>query len=131
VGDIDLRLKPIKPKIFLSKPNREIISKISEAYDVNRKMSLTSLYELKFKIHYYLEVNNAIERNKNVDLIKERYHIQLKIGHKTEWYIITKINDKMDDSGDYKEIECVLLPHELRDKLIRGYSVDAYNARQV
>lgn len=131
LGDIDLNLKPIKPKIFLAKPNREIVSKISEAYDVNRKTSLTSLYELNFKIPFFIEVNNELVRNKNVDLIKERYHIQLKIGQKTEWYIVTLINDKMDDNGDYKEVKCLLLPQELNDKLIRGYSVDAYNARQV
>src|SRR5690606_36940746 len=42
-----------------------------------------------------------------------------------------EINDSMDDRGDHKEVKCVLLPLELKDKKIRGYSVDAYNARQV
>jgi phage minor structural protein len=131
VGDIDVNLRPKIPELFLTKPNREIIDKISEAYDIKRETPITSLYELNFKIPYYIDINNEIYRNDTVDLIKERYHIKFVSGNKIEWYIITKIEDKADDNDEYKEIHCRLLPQELNDKLIREYSVESYNARQV
>ncbi|TVX98046.1 hypothetical protein FPZ45_17150 [Cohnella terricola] len=131
LGDIDDRLKPIQPKYFIAKPNGEIVSKISEAYDDRRVASLTSLNTLSFKIPFHMEENNRLVRNRNTDLIRERYRIKVELGHKVEWYIVMKITDVMGDKGDSKEVECLYLPQELNDKLIRGYAEEALNASEV
>ncbi len=131
LGDIDYHLKPQNISIFIAKPNREIISKIAEAYEINRKISLNELYSLSFKIPFGISENNAPIRNKNVDVLKERQHIKIIIGNKEEWYIVTKISDKADNQGDSKEVMCTYLPYELGDKLIGGYEEESKHARQV
>jgi phage minor structural protein len=131
LGDIDINLRLINPQIFIAKPNREIIAKVSEAYGVNRSISLESLFTVSFKIPFYIEQNSELVRNRNVDIIKERYHIKVQNGDKIEWYIVTKIVDVMDSKGDSKEIQCIYLPQELSDKLIGRYAEDAKNAREV
>lgn len=131
LGDINYNLKPTRPKIFLCKPNGDIVSKISEAYNINRKTALTELFSFSFNMPYYIEENNELARNRNIDLIKERFYIKLEIGSKIEWYIITKIIDSMSDQEDHKSIECIFLPQELADKTIASYSEESKNARQV
>lgn len=131
LGDIDYNLKPVEAVIFIAKPNREIIAKVSEAYDKSRSLSLTSLFTFSFKIPFYVEQSSELVRNRNTELIKERYHIKVQIGSQIEWYIVTKITDTTDNRGDSKEIECVYLPQELSDKLISGYEAVSVNAREV
>ena len=131
LGDLDFNLKPIRPKIHIAKANREIIAKVSEAYDITRKTSLLEIFSFSFKIPYYVEENSTLVRNRNADIIRERYHVKVDIGNKTEWYIISKITDVASEDGDAKEIECVYLPQELNDKKISGYKEDAKNAREV
>ncbi|MBW7474077.1 phage tail protein [Paenibacillus oenotherae] len=131
LGDIDYNLKPVEAVIFIAKPNREIIAKVSEAYDKSRSLSLTSLFSFSFKIPFYVEQNSELVRNRNADLIKERYHIKVQIGNQSEWYIVTKIMDTTGNQGDSKEIECLYLPQELNDKLISRYEAVSLNAREV
>lgn len=131
LGDIDYNLKPIEPKIFLHKPNEEYVGKLSEAYNVNRKTSLTELFSLSFELPYYVTENNQLVRNRNIDLIRDRYYVKVMIGAKVEWYIITKITESMSDSGDSKRVECIYLPQELNDKNIGSYSAESKHAGQV
>ncbi|MCU6710077.1 phage tail protein [Paenibacillus sp. J5C_2022] len=130
-GDVDLHAKPITPKLYLARPNREIIAKLSEAYQIQRQISLSELYSLSFTIPFKLEENHELVRNRNASLLKERYQIKVEIGSNTEWYIITKVRDAMSDRGDTKFVECVYLSQELNDKLIGGYTAESKNARQV
>lgn len=131
LGDIDYNLKPIEPKIFLHKPNEDYVGKLSEAYNVNRKTSLTELFSLSFELPYYVTENNQLVRNRNIDLIRDRYYVKVVIGAKVEWYIITKINESMSDSGDSKRVECIYLPQELNDKNIGSYTAESKHAGQV
>jgi len=129
--DIDLNLKPQKPQLFLCKPNKEIIGKLNESFDINLKLSLRQLNELSFSLPYEIEINHELKFNDNINKLKERYLIKLVLGNYTEWFIINELIDNMNEDNDNKEVHTFSLGYELRDKLIRDYSVTSYNATQV
>ncbi|GMX64375.1 hypothetical protein Elgi_36440 [Paenibacillus elgii] len=130
LGEIDFNKKPIQPKFFLAKPDRTIIAKLSEAYNVNIKERVSTLNELSLDLPYEIDFNHKIIRNKNVDLLKERYQILAKLGNEQKWYIIHQLEDKMDESKDVKTVKAILLPHELRDKTLRSVKLESKNAKQ-
>lgn len=131
LGEINFNKKPQKPEIFLAKPNRQIIGKLSEAYNIKYNHKIIELNDLEFEIPYDIEVNHEKVRNRNIDLLKERYLLKVVLGNQTEWCIITRISDSMDDEKDTKNIQAYSLGYQLKDKSIRGYQVDSYNMRQV
>ncbi|MDG0874540.1 phage tail protein [Paenibacillus thiaminolyticus] len=131
LGDIDYLKKPYRPQLFLAKPNGSVISKISEAYDISQNISLSSVNELTFKIPLYLDVNHRLVPNKNIGLLRERYHIRVTLGSKSEWYMIHSIEDSGQEDRLYRQVACFALPYELSDKSIRDYSVESYHAEQV
>lgn len=130
LGEIDFNKKPIKPKFFLAMPNREIIAKLNEAYNVNIKERVSTINELSFDLPYEIDYNHKIIRNKNVDLLKERYQILVKLGNEQKWYVIHQLEEKMDDSKDVKTVRAMLLPYELRDKTLRSVKMESKNAKQ-
>jgi len=132
LGDINYLLKPVRPQYFLALPNETIISKLSEAYGDNLTLSLTEVNELSFRIPYQVEINHVLERNKNVDIVRERYKVLVQLGSVKQWFVIAKIEDKMEDSSDFKEVICYSLPYTLKDKMIATLAPEeSQNARQI
>ncbi len=129
--DIDLNLKPQKPQLFLCKPNKQIIGKLKESFNINLKLSLRQLNELSFSLPYEIEINHELVKNDNINKLKERYLIKLVLGNYIEWFIINELTDSVQEDQDTKEIHTFSLGYELRDKLIRDYEVTSYNATQV
>lgn len=131
LGEIDWNRNLEKPQIFLATPNRTVIGKLSETFNVKYNMKVNELNDIEFDIPYEIEANHELVRNKNVDLIKERYLLKIVYGNNIEWFIITKINDTMDEEKDVRNIQAFSLGYQLKDKNLRGYQVDAYDMRQV
>ena len=130
LGEIDYNRKPIKPQYFLAKPDREIISKLSEIFKDNIDEKLNDVSELSFSLPYFLDKHHKLKPNKNVSLIKERYQIKVVKGSKVQWFTVNDIEDNIDDS-DIMNVKCYSLERELSNKLIKSYSVEAYGADQV
>ncbi|MBD8839499.1 phage tail protein [Paenibacillus sp. CFBP 13594] len=130
LGEIDRKKKPIQPQYFLAKPNREIISKLSEVFDDGIDVKLNDVSELSFSLPYFIDKHHKLKPNKNVELIKERYLIKVVTGIKVEWFIVNDISDNLDDS-DVMEVKCYSLVRELSDKLIKSYEVESYGADKV
>ncbi|WP_063563059.1 phage tail protein [Paenibacillus sp. O199] len=130
LGEIDRNKKPIQPQYFLAKPNREIISKLSEIFNDNKNIKLNDVSELSFSLPYFIDKHHKLKPNKNVELIKERYLIKVVTGIKVEWFIVNDISDNLDDS-DVMNAKCYSLVRELSDKLIKSYSVESYGADKV
>lgn len=130
LGDIDLKKKPVKPQIFLAKPNRTIIAKLTEAHDIVFNKRLGSLNELTFSVPYEVDINHEFVRNRHVDMLRHRYLLKLVLGKYEEWFIIDKPKDSMTDEGDVKQITAFSLGFELNDKMIRAYKEDSKNASQ-
>jgi phage minor structural protein len=131
LGAIDYNKKPQRPQLFLCKPDRTIIAKLKEAYNINHTLKLGNINELSFSLPIQIDMAGELVDNPHIEMIKGRYLIKLINGNFVEWYIITKITDTADDNGDSKTIECFSLPYELKDKNMRTYSVTSYNATQV
>ncbi|MFC8688144.1 phage tail protein [Brevibacillus porteri] len=130
LGDIDLKKKPVKPQIFLAKPNRTIIAKLNEAHDIVFNKRLGSLNELSFSIPYEIDVNHEFVRNVHVDLVRHRYLLKLVLGKYEEWFIIDSPEDSMTEDGDIKKINAFSLGFELNDKMVRAYKENSKNASQ-
>nr|WP_186322837.1 phage tail spike protein [Paenibacillus xylanexedens] len=130
LGEIERNRKPIKPQYFLAKPNREIISKLSEIFNDGIDVKLNDVSELSFSLPYFIDKHHKLKPNKNVELIKERYLIKVVTGIKIEWFIVNDISDNLDDS-DVMEVKCYSLTRELADKLIKSYEVESYGADKV
>lgn len=130
LGDIDLNRKPVKPQIFLAKPNRTIIAKLTEAQHIVFNKRLGSLNELSFSVPYEMDVNHEFVRNRHVDLVRHRYLLKFVLGKYEEWFVIDKPVDSMTDEGDVKQITAFSLGFELNDKMIRAYKENSKNASQ-
>lgn len=130
--DLDASKKLIKPKLMLAKPNREIISPIPEFYNGKQNIKLGKVNELSFNIPIEIDQNHKLIRNKNVDLIKEKFLIKFTKGtNYTEWYIVDKITRDMDDDKEYMSYQCFSLSYELSRKHIKDYSVVSKTATEV
>jgi hypothetical protein len=129
--DKNYLLKPYKPQIFLCKPNKTIVAKLSEAYNVELTVKLGNINELIFDVPYELDYRNELKRNYNIDKVKERYLINVKIGTVYEEYFIINEIHESANSGEFKKIHAFSLGYELTDKLIRGYKCTSKNASQV
>lgn len=117
LGEIDKDLKPYKPKIFLAKPNRQIIAKLNEAYNIVMTFHFNGIHELTFNIPYTIQRNHITVHNNHVDLI--RGHFLLKVDN--DWYVINKPNKTTQDGKEILQVSAYRLPYELRNKTIRLY----------
>jgi len=131
LGIIDWNKKPEQPRLYLTRPNREIIAELSEAYNIRFNSKIIELNDLEFDIPFEIDINHQLVKNKNVDLLKERYLIYMEFGNYKEWFIIVKITDSMDEEGDSKTVFCYSLAYQLKNKLLRGYQVEAKDIRYV
>jgi len=131
LGDIDWQRKPDKPQYFIAKPNREIIAKLSEAYDDHIRRKLNDVDELELSVPYKLDVNHLWIDNRNIELLKERYLIKVVRQNQTEWFMINEIIESVGTDKDSKTIKCYSAAHELTDKAIRMYEAESYHAEQV
>ncbi|WP_175491773.1 phage tail spike protein [Paenibacillus sophorae] len=115
----------------MTRPNREIISKLSEAYNVSIETKINDVYTLTFSLPFYIDINHRLERNKNVDLLREKYWVKVVLGSKIEWFIINEINNTVGNDSESKTVKCFAGYHELTNRNIEEYSVESYNAEQV
>jgi hypothetical protein len=118
---IDTGKKPPVPKLFLCKPNRETIGKLTYADKIviNLKMG-TDLSELTFTIPKKIKYKDEYVRYKYFDSIKIKYQIRAENVWGTEYYVIDAPKYSNDD--DTWTIHCFLLPYQLRDKKFYSYT---------
>lgn len=131
LGEIDFTKKKYKTSYFLAKPNKEIISKLSEAYKDSLKTPVNDTYELTLSIPYYIDDNHVLKKNKNIDLVKEDYLIQMRYGKLSEWFTIHTINEVMEDGSDFKQISAYSLNYVLAQRDLSGYKAESKGARTI
>lgn len=131
LGEIDYQMKPIEPQYFLCKPNRDMISKLSEAFNDRLSISLNGVDELSLSLPYHIDIRHQLTRNKNVDLIHEKYLIKMVTNEDVAWFVIHEISEDVSNDSDIKTLKCYSASHELTNKLIKSYSVESYYCRQV
>lgn len=132
LGSIDRNLKPLKPRLFLCRPNRQTIATLNNVIDFDCTVytRLYDLNEIHFSIPSMVEKRKEWIKNPLLDKIKEKYLIRLQLGDKTDWYIIQQSNVDADETTDKKSFVAMFLPYELRDKRFRQLKLESKNATE-
>lgn len=112
-------------KLHLAKPNKQIISHISEKTRDSANIKLGNINELSFSIPHYIDY----EYNPHVDLIKEKMLIRFTLGAYQEWYVVDEIEEDGDDS-DWFNVKAFSLGYELKGKRVYQFKEDAINATE-
>lgn len=132
LNKIDLTLKPQKISIFLCKPNKQILAKLNEAYNVNLTLKLGNINELTFDLPYEIDLQHELQRNAYIDKIRERYLLKVIYNEcHEEFFIINEISELVDANSECKNIHAFSLGYELADKQLKDYTCTSYNASQV
>lgn len=126
LGEIDINKKPIKENLFLCKPDKKTIDKLSEAYDISYSTKLGTVNEITFKIPTMLEKDRVPIENPNINNIKHRYLFKLKHGTTTEYFVFNERN-KIYSDDEYIEYHAFSLGYQLADKMIRRYEAISKN----
>jgi phage minor structural protein len=124
--NIDYNKRPQEAKLHLAKPNKQIISHISEKFKDTLSLKLGNINELNFSIPHFIEE----EKNEHVDLIKEKMLIRVTLGAYQEWYIIDEIDEDGDDA-DIFNVKAFSLGYELRGKRVRSLAEESINAEGI
>lgn len=140
LGNIHEGFDRIKVRLFLCKPNGDTIAELSEAHNIEFKERLGALDELDFDMPIQLEINNVLQRSRNVDKIKDRYLVRMERsffyynplsltmdGQNVFWsknlFVINEIKDEAEIKGEGKHIHCFSVAHELQDKMLRKFKI--------
>lgn len=118
LGEIDRNRKPIKPNLFLCRPDKKTIKKLSEAYDITYVTQLGVVNELTFKIPTIVEKDRIPIENPSIESIRHRYFFKLTFGSSVEYFIFNEDNRVFSDD-EYVEYKGLSLGYELMDKSIR------------
>ncbi|ERM91918.1 hypothetical protein O163_08190 [Caldanaerobacter subterraneus subsp. yonseiensis KB-1] len=68
---IDYNKKPQRPQLFLCKPDRTIIAKLKEAYNINHKLRLGNINELTFSLPIQIDIAGKLKDNPHINMIKK------------------------------------------------------------
>lgn len=131
LGEIDLSKKPLKPNLFLCKPDKKTIKKLSEAYDISYLTQLGTVNEITFRIPTIIEKDNVAISNPNIQNIRHRYLFKLVLGKSVEYFIFNERSKTFSDSEEYIEYKAYSLGYELIDKNIRELKFESKNLSEM
>lgn len=134
--DFDYSQKLTQPKLFLARPNKQIIDRLSEAYQINVSVYDDELDQLSFIVPLFIEQSKPTLSDKGFDLtsgtqpegliyndhinkLKEKMLIKIEIDNDTDWMIIDSVQENVG-SEDTVTISCFSLPHELSHSNLGG-----------
>lgn len=112
-------------RIFLHKPNREIIGELSHFHNAEHELDFGQIHKLTFSIPYLIEIDNYVNdeyvekenvENPHFHAIKEKYLLRIESFHSNDWYIIDKIRRVGNETTKEKQVTALLLPYELKGK---------------
>lgn len=130
--DIDYGKKPQVARLYLAKPNKQIISHISEKFRDGLALKLGNINELNFTIPHFIEDADSGTQipNPHVEMIKERMLIQVKLNTYLEWFIIDSIEEEGADSDEFT-VTAFSLGYELNGKEVNGFVTESMNAKEM
>lgn len=127
--DVNYNKRPKQAKLHLAKPNKRIMSHISEKFNDELSLKLGNINELSFSIPHIItdEETNQQVSNPHVELIKEKMLIKVTLDSYIEWYIVDSIEEDGDDSEVFN-VKAFSLGQELSGKRISGLEMESTNA---
>lgn len=128
--DIDKNKRKKEYRIYLAKPNKEIISNLSELYEPSYSIKMGNVNEIKFSLPYYIDYEDRRRENKNINLLKQKMYLKVEYNNSKEWMIIDEIEDLGE--GDEKRLVVTSFSnvYENNHKKIRGMELDAVNPEE-
>lgn len=124
-------MEPKKIRMFLYKPNQKTeIGEIIHASFSPHNIKFASVNDLSFTIPYEIVVRNKLERNRMVDIIREKYLIKVVSGDEEEFYTIKK-KKKIMGENDALYVEAYSLQYELKQYKILDLELTSVNCLEV
>ena len=141
-SELDLTASKYKPEIYLATPQKRIITKLYDAYNVNLIVKLGKINDLNFNIPYDVETMNdqysfdieqgiELTRSDVIDKIQDRFLVKFQFGEYVEWFIIRNQENIADEQKDDKAVKCFSLAYELKNIKIMQYNAVSYNVLEV
>ena len=127
LGEIDLKRKHEKARLFLCKPNRKPFKSLVDIYDTQYNVNLGKVNEIVFTIPSQIERNHQLIDNPLIDDIRHRYIIKVIYNNITEYFIHFEQNKKFSDSDESITYTSYSTGYMLADKEIRGYLAESKN----
>lgn len=125
--DIDYNKRRQESKLHLAKPNKQVVSIISEKFNDKLSVKLGGINQLDFSIPYTIEENGESVQNPHIDMIKEKMLIRVTLGANKEWFVIDSIEEDSSDSNTFN-VTAFSLGYELKGKRISEYTEESINA---
>lgn len=123
--------EPMKPRLYLARPNRTIVGEIHHFYGLTRDTSLGNPSVIDFQVPYRITKFNKPIDNPIAPLLKNRYAIKFVDRDYEEWFMIKTPVDNMEDDADFKTISAYSQEIELQDRRISHYSATSKTASQI
>lgn len=114
-------------RIYLSKPNKEIVANLSESYEGQYNIKLGAVNEIEFKIPYYITEIDGSKDNKNIELIKQKMYLKVEYNDDHEWMIIDELEDVGDGSDRYLRVLGYTNVYENAHRMINSLQLDTVN----
>lgn len=130
--DVDYKRRIVGTKIYLAKPNKQIISHIFESFNRNISIKLGDINEMSFSIPYYIEDDDGekLIYNKHIDMIKEKMFLKVTMEGYEEWYVVEDIDEEGKEDNIFT-VTAYSIGYELRGKRISGLEEDSINAEEL
>lgn len=130
--DIDYKKRITSTKLYLAKPNKQIVSRLHESYSTMINIKLGDINEMSFSVPYKIESKESSELvdNPNIDMIREKMLVLVNMeGHK-EWYVIEDI-DEEGENEEHMYVTAYSLGYELKAKQISGLEEEIINPKEL
>ena len=114
-------------KIYLAKPNKEVIAILSESYDSYYNVKLGNLNELNFKLPYYTHSVDSLDKNENIEKIKQKMYLLIKYNNSEEWMIIDELEDVGEKDERYLKVSSFTNAYENSHKMINEMNLEVVN----
>lgn len=127
----------IRPKFWIAKPNKNIITRIKELDDTaSLKVELGTYFELSGEIPFQLTrhikkvVNSEVKYVKNTTenphakYIKNKYLIKMEFMNNVEWFVIENVNKNGNTDGDKISFTAYSTVYNLRGKKLYNDSFE-------
>ena len=131
IGEIDYNKDLPKVDLFLCKPDKTTISKITEAHDITYNTKINTVNQLSFKIPTKIEKDRALIHNPHIDAIKTRYIIKMIKNHVTEYFLLTEHSKEASSNGKFIQYTVYSLGYELINQSIRRLQYEGLTLRQM
>lgn len=121
LGYADLPDDVVRPSLQICKNDlsRTVVGNLSEAYNLSQKITLGNINELSFYVPYLIERYHKETKNPNIENIYNRRIIKFFKGDYTEYYIINKVSDVMEEDQDYKRWSVIVLDMSLEIRKLK------------